>query len=63
MTKDKGTIEREVDLGSSGSITLYVSENRRHLLIRFHTVPRGLDKTGLNGFIDALEKIRKKMDR
>ena len=59
----KEPIRKKVDLGSCGSVTLLVSEDRRRLLIEFDTQPEGFDKSGLNGFIDALKKIREKMDR
>jgi hypothetical protein len=32
-------------------------------LIAFDTDPEGFDKTGVNTFIDALEKVREKMQR
>jgi hypothetical protein len=65
-SKDKGAkeaLEKAIDLGSCGSVTLHVSPDRKRLLIEFATEPEGFDKSGLNGFIDALEKVRKKMDR
>ena len=33
------------------------------MLIEFDVHKEGFDKSGLNAFIDALEKVRKKMDR
>lgn len=60
MTKDKG---KEFDLGGSGSVTLYLSEDKKRLLIGFEIDERGFSKTGLNGFIDALKKVREKMVR
>ena len=33
------------------------------LLIEFQTKPEGSDKVGLNALIDALEKMRRKMER
>jgi hypothetical protein len=40
-----------------------VSADRKRLLLEFETEPEGFDKSGLNAFIDALKKIREKMDR
>jgi hypothetical protein len=54
---------KEIELGDSGNVTLHLSASRKRLLISFDTHPEGFDKTGLNAFIDALEKIRKKMER
>jgi len=36
---------------------------RKRLLLEFECQPEGLDKTGLNAFIDALKKERDKMER
>jgi hypothetical protein len=33
------------------------------VLIEFDTDPEGFDEVGLNAFIEALEKVRKKMER
>jgi len=52
-----------VDLGRCGSVTLHVSKDRKRLLLEFDTEPEGLDKSGLNGFIDALKKVRDHMER
>ena len=60
--KDKDKAHK-VDLGRSGSVIFHLSEDEKNLLIEFRTQPEGFDKTGLNDFIDALEKIRKKMRR
>jgi hypothetical protein len=35
----------------------------KRLLLEFETEPEVLDKTGLNAFIDALQKVRKRMVR
>ncbi len=51
------------DLGRSGTITCHISEDAKRLLISFDTRPEGLSKSGLNGFIEALKKVRDKMDR
>jgi hypothetical protein len=32
-------------------------------LLEFETEPEGLDKSGLNAFIDALKKVRERMER
>jgi hypothetical protein len=52
-----------VDLGRCGKVTLHVSADSKRLLLEFATVPEGLDKSGLNAFIDALKKTREKMHR
>jgi len=54
---------KEYDLGRSGSVTLYLSDDRKRLLIAFDIDERGFSKTGLNGFIEALKKVRDKMER
>ena len=55
--------EKAVDLGRCGSVTLLLSGDRKRLLIAFDVDERGFDKSGLNGFIDALKKVREKMER
>ena len=55
--------QKKVDLGRCGAVTFHLSGNAKRLLLEFATVPEGLDKTGLNTFIDALKKMREKMDR
>jgi hypothetical protein len=55
--------KKRIDLGRCGAVTLHVSKDRRRLLLEFETEPEGLDKSGLNGFIDALKKVRDHMDR
>lgn len=42
---------------------LHLWPDHKRLLIEFDVQPEGFDKSGLNAFIDALEKVRKKMDR
>lgn len=54
---------KKVSLGRCGDVTLHLSENRKRLLLEFDTEPEGLDKTGLNSFIDALKKVREKLER
>ena len=51
------------DLGRSGSITCYVSDDKKKLLISFSTRPEGLSKTGINGVVEVLKKMREKMVR
>jgi hypothetical protein len=54
----------ELDLGHrSGSATLRLAADRKRLHIELAADPKGLDKTGVNGLIDALKKVRDKMDR
>jgi hypothetical protein len=55
--------EKSIDLGRCGSVTLYLSGDRRRLLVAFDVDERGFDKSGLNGFIEALKKVRDKMER
>ena len=59
----KEPYQKKIDLGRSGAVTLHVSANGKRLLLEFETEPEGLDKTGLNSFIDALKKVRERMDR
>jgi hypothetical protein len=54
---------KEFYLGRSGDITLYLSEDRKRLLIKFDTDKEGLTKTGVNGLISALKEIRERMNR
>jgi len=54
---------KKFDLGKSGSITCHLSEDARRLLIEFDVDKEGLTKTGVNGLIDALKKVREKMIR
>jgi len=56
-------LQKKVDLGSCGSVVLHLTANRKRMLIEFDVQKEGFDKSGLNAFIDALEKARKKMDR
>jgi hypothetical protein len=55
--------KKKVDLGKDGDITFHLSENGKRLLIEFDVDKEGLSKTGVNGLIDALKKIREKMKR
>jgi len=55
--------QKKIDLGRCGEVTLHVSADRKRLLLEFETEPEGLDKTGLNTFIDALKKVRERMER
>jgi len=59
----KEPIQKKIELGRCGAVTLHVSADRKRLLLEFETEPEGFDKSGLNTFIDALKKIRDKMDR
>lgn len=60
--KDEGK-QKKVELGRCGAVTLHLSANQKRLLIGFEIEPEGFDKSGLNGFIDALKKVRDKMER
>jgi len=55
--------EKQVDLGPCGEATLRLSADRKRLHIEFKVDAKGFDKTGLNGLIDALERVREKMHR
>jgi hypothetical protein len=55
--------EKQVDLGPCGKATLRLSADRKRLHIEFEVDARGFDKSGLNGLIDALERVREKMHR
>jgi hypothetical protein len=55
--------KEKIDLGRDGTITLYLSENAKRLLMAFEVDRDGLSKTGVNGLIDALKKTREKMKR
>ena len=57
------TIEAVAIGAEHGTVTLHLSADQRRLLLEFETESSGLDKTGLNSFIDALRKVREKMDR
>ena len=63
MKESKEATQKTVDLGRCGEVTLHLSADRKRLLLEFATEPEGLDKTGLNSFIDALKKVREKMQR
>jgi hypothetical protein len=53
-----------LDLGRrSGSATLRLGADRKRLQIELAVEAKGLDKAGVNGLIDALKKVREKMDR
>jgi len=55
--------EKQIDLGPCGEATLRLSADRKRLHIEFKVDAKGFDKTGLNGLIDALERVREKMHR
>lgn len=59
----KAKLEKKVDLGRCGTVTLHLSKNDKRLLLEFATEPEGLDKTGLNSFIAALKEVRERMKR
>ena len=58
-----GEIRKDYDLGRSGRIVCHESEDGKRLLIEFDVDKEGLSKTGVNGLIEALKKIREKMVR
>jgi hypothetical protein len=63
MKEPKESAGKNVDLGKCGEVTLFLSDDKKRLLIGFDVDEDGFDKSGLNGFIDALKKIRDKMNR
>jgi len=63
VKETKERTKKKVDLGRCGEVTLHLDADRKRLLLEFETVPEGLDKSGLNAFIDALKKTREKMER
>ena len=58
-----GESKKKFDLGKSGTITCYISADAKRLLIEFDVDKQGLTKTGVNGLIDALKKVRESMKR
>ena len=54
---------RKFDLGDEVTLTLHVSGDARRLKIEANIEEAGLTKTQVNGLIDALKKIRGKMER
>jgi len=63
VKETKERTKKKVDLGRCGEVTLHLDADRKRLLLEFETAPEGLDKSGLNAFIDALKKTREKMER
>jgi hypothetical protein len=59
----KENYQKKIDLGRCGEVTLHIDKGGKRLLLEFDTEPEGLDKTGLNSFIDALKKARERMER
>jgi hypothetical protein len=57
------SIKKKFDLGRSGTIVCHLSEDAKKMLIEFNVDKEGLSKTGVNGLIDALKKMRDKMVR
>ena len=55
--------QKRFELGKNGSIICHLSKDGKRLLIEFDVDKQGLTKTGVNGLVDALKDIRKKMQR
>jgi len=53
----------DVGLGPCGDAILRLSADRKRLHVEFKVDVNGFDKSGLNGLIDALKKVRDKMNR
>jgi hypothetical protein len=51
------------DLDRKSAVACHLSEDRKRLRVEFDVEKEGLTKTGVNGLIDALEKVRDKMVR
>jgi hypothetical protein len=51
------------DLGKSGKFNCLLSEDGKRLQVDLDVEKDGLTKTGVNGLIDALKKVRDKMAR
>jgi hypothetical protein len=60
MAKEWGN---KFDLDKQSAVACHLSEDRKRLRVEFDVEKEGLTKTGVNGLIDALEKIRDKMER
>ena len=55
--------EKKIDLGKTGKITYLKSKDDKHVQISIEAPDKGLDKSDLGAIIDALRKIRDKMER
>jgi hypothetical protein len=55
--------KKKFDLDRNATVTCHLSNDARRLLLEFQVEPEGLTKTGVNGLIDALKKVREKMER
>jgi hypothetical protein len=51
------------DLDKTSAVACHLSADRKRLRVEFDVATEGLTKTGVNGLIDALEKVRDKMER
>lgn len=51
------------DLGKSGGFNCLLSEDGKRLQVELDVEKEGLTKTGVNGLIDSLKKVRDKMVR
>jgi hypothetical protein len=62
--KGSGEIkEKQIDLGPCGKATLRLSADRKRLHVELAIDAKGFDKSGVNGLIDALDRVRDKMHR
>jgi hypothetical protein len=55
--------QERFDLGKDGSVTCRVSENLKRLQIELDLDERGLTKSGVNGLIDFVKRMREAMLR
>ncbi len=55
--------KKKFDLDRDSTVVCQLSEDARRLVIELQVEKEGLTKTGVNGLIDALKKVREKMSR
>lgn len=55
--------KKKIDLGRTGKITYIRSKDDKYVQIAIEAPDKGLDKSDLGAIIDALRKIRDKMER
>jgi hypothetical protein len=54
---------KQFELDRNNAVTFHLSEDARRLIIELQAEEEGMTKTGVNGLIDALKKMREKMVR
>ena len=58
-----GGKKKTYDLDRDSTVVCQLSEDAKRLVIELQVEKEGLTKTGVNGLIDALKKVREKMSR